>query len=344
MSDERAWKERRYTMADNRVEARHERAEPGSTVLVAHGGLGWQIVVSILITLVVIALVWRNRSWLSRAIDLVRTANPLLVGSALGMILLSYFMNSQVFQVGVRSYGHRVSAGRLWAMATTGIVISQSFPAGGVGTYAFFVRSFRAIGINTQQARALAALEALSYMGALLLIGMFSIVYLAAHTLGGESALSLTGPVTAVALAAVVLGGAAFVITRSEATLMRWALKLGRALQRLLPGPVNDERGEALGQLLVHGRQVIVSQRPAALMALGVGLMTSTFNVLPGGGGTVETALVAVLLEFGVGDAAVPAAILFRLLDYWAMLPVALVCYSWLRRGHDSPRPSRDPA
>src|SRR5919202_1563354 len=202
MSDERAWKERRYTMTDNRVEARHERAEPGSTVLVAHGGLGWQIVVSMLITLVVIALVWRNRSWLSRAIDLVRTANPLLVGSALGMILLSYFMNSQVFRVGVRSYGHRVSVGRLWAMATTGIVISQSFPAGGVGTYAFFVRSFRAIGINAQEARALAA---------------------------------------------VVLGGAAFVITRSEATLMRWALKLGRALQRLLPGPVNDERGEALG-------------------------------------------------------------------------------------------------
>src|SRR5919199_1498336 len=378
MSDERAWKERRYTMADNRVEARHERAEPGSTVLVAHGGLGWQIVVSILITLVVIALVWRNRSWLSRAIDLVRTANPLLVGSALGMILLSYFMNSQVFQVGVRSYGHRVSAGRLWAMATTGIVISQSFPAGGVGTYAFFVRSFRAIGIDAQQARALAALEALSYMGALLLIGMFSIVYLAAHTLGGEAALSLTGPLTAVALAAVVLGGAAFVITRSEATLMRWALKLGRALQRLLPGPVNDERGEALGQLLVHGRQVIVSQRraalmmvgiqalalcgrslalllalrsvhgtvrlPAALTALGVGLMTSTFNVLPGGGGTVETALVAVLLGFGVGDAAVPGAILFRLLDYWSMLPVAVLGYSWLRRGHASPRPSEDPA
>ena len=355
-------------MTDNRVESPAERAGPGSTVLVARGGLRWQLVTSVLLTLVVVALVWRNRAWLSRAIDLVRTANPLLVGSALGMILLSYFLNSQVFRVGVRSYGHRVSAVRLWAMAITGIVISQSFPAGGVGTYAFFVRSFRAIGFNAQQARALAALEALSYMGALLLIGMFSIVYLAAHTLGGEAALSLTGPITAVALAAVVLGGAGFAITRSEATLTRWALKLGRALQRLLPGSGHEARGEALARLLVHGRQVIVSQWRAALMmvgiqalalcgrslalllalrsvrgavrvpvaltALGVGLMTSTFNVLPGGGGTVETALVAVLLGFGVGDVAVPGAILFRLLDYWTMLPVAALCYGWLRREH----------
>jgi uncharacterized membrane protein YbhN (UPF0104 family) len=69
-----------------------------------------------------------------------------------------------------------------------------------------------------------------------------------------------------------------------------------------------------------------------ALAAFGVALITSTFNVLPGGGGTVETVLGAVLLHFGVGAAAVPAAVLFRLLNFWALLPLAIGGYSWLTR------------
>ena len=71
----------------------------------------------------------------------------------------------------------------------------------------------------------------------------------------------------------------------------------------------------------------------AAQAAFGVALITSTFNVLPGGGGTVETAVVAALLQLGVGAAAVPAAILFRLLNFWALLPVAGAGYFWLLRG-----------
>ena len=37
------------------------------------------------------------------------------------------------------------------------------------------------------------------------------------------------------------------------------------------------------------------------LSAFGIALLTSTVNVLPGGGGTVEAALVAVLTHLGVG-------------------------------------------
>jgi uncharacterized membrane protein YbhN (UPF0104 family) len=333
---------------------------------VARGALGWQLALSVLLTIIVIALVWRDRAWLSSALGLVRSADLLLVGSALAMILLSYLVSSQIFRVGLRAYGRRVSVIRLWATTITGVVISQSFPAGGVGTYAFFVSSFKAIGIDAHQAAALAALEALSYVGALLLIGMFSIVYLAAHTIGGEAALSLAGPLSAVVVAAVVLGGAVFAITRSEATLTRLAVGVTRGVQRALRRPQSDATGQALAATLVRGRELIVSHRgtaltmvliqvvalighslglllalrslhavapfPIVLTALGIGLMTSTFNVLPGGGGTVETALVAVLLHFGVGDAAAPGAILFRLLDFWAMLPLAIVCYGWLRR------------
>jgi len=44
-----------------------------------------------------------------------------------------------------------------------------------------------------------------------------------------------------------------------------------------------------------------------------------------------------VLTQLGVGAEAVPAAILFRLLNFWMLLPIAAACYSWLM--HD--RPSR---
>lgn len=69
-----------------------------------------------------------------------------------------------------------------------------------------------------------------------------------------------------------------------------------------------------------------------AVAASGMTLILNSFNVLPGGGGTVEAVLVAVLLQFGVGTAAIPAAVLFRLLNYWVFLPVAALASAWLLR------------
>lgn len=327
----------------------------------------WQLMISALITLVIAIILWRNRAWLATAIGLARTANPLLLGAALITILLSYLVSSQVFQIGLRSLEHRIGVLRLWATAITGIVISQSIPAGGVGSYAFFMSAFKRRGVTTGSAALLAALEALSYAGAMLLIGAFSIVYLAIHTVAGAAvSLSMAGPITAAALAGGVLGGLAFVITRDEATVTRWGLELSRGARRLLRRPRNDDRARAMVSELVRGRRLIAAQRPlavsavlfqlaalgghsfalllvlwslhtstsfaVALAAFGVALITSTFNVLPGGGGTVETVLGAVLLHFGVGAAAVPAAVLFRLLNFWALLPLAVGGYSWLRR------------
>jgi len=72
-----------------------------------------------------------------------------------------------------------------------------------------------------------------------------------------------------------------------------------------------------------------------AVAAFGIALLTSSFNLLPGGGGTVETALVAVLAQLGVRLAALSAAILFRLLDFWAILPLTAAGYAWLSRGSE---------
>jgi uncharacterized protein (TIRG00374 family) len=74
------------------------------------------------------------------------------------------------------------------------------------------------------------------------------------------------------------------------------------------------------------------------MAAFGIALLTSTLNVLPGGGGTVEAALVAVLTQLGVGAEAVPAAILFRLLNFWLVLQIAAACFAWLTHGRPAHR------
>jgi uncharacterized membrane protein YbhN (UPF0104 family) len=158
--------------------------------------------------------------------------------------------------------------------------------------------------------------------------------------------------------------------SRDDATLTRWGLGLSRGARRRLRRPRNDERALALASEFVRWRRLIVAQRrlacaevlcqltalcgysvalllvlwslhtstsfAVALAAFGVALITSTFNVLPGGGGTVETMLGAVVLHFGVGAAAVSAAILFRLLNFWTLLPVAIGGYGWLTRDRPS--------
>lgn len=120
--------------------------------------------------LVVVALVLYHRHWLVDALSLLRTVELPWVLAALGTIGLSYFVSSYVFRVVLASFGHRLGALRLWATTVTAIVISQCVPAGGVGSYAFLLRSFKLRGIPASQAALLAALEALSYVGPMLLI------------------------------------------------------------------------------------------------------------------------------------------------------------------------------
>jgi uncharacterized membrane protein YbhN (UPF0104 family) len=246
----------------------------------------------------------------------------------------------------------------------TAIVISQCIPAGGVGSYAFLLRSFKLRGVPTSEAALLAALEALSYVGAMLLIGGFSIVVLVVQPLGISSGIT-TGPMLAGATAVIVVVAAGWAVTRPAAALqqgMRHLLRLFPLLRR----PSAAARIEAIVADVLRNRDLLLARQrmvvmlvviqlialsghsvalllvlhslgvtpgfAVALAAFGVALLTSTFNVLPGGGGTVETVLVTVLLHLSVGEAALPAAILFRLLNFWSLLPVAAAGYTWLMR------------
>lgn len=328
----------------------------------------WRVVTSVLVSLIILLLAFINRQWLLEAISLVRKSNPLWIVAAFGIILLSYLISSQVFQIVLRSLGYRLGVVRLWATALVAIVISQSIPAGGVGSYAFLVNMFNRRGIPSGRSTLVASLETLSYATAMLLIFIFSIFYLMVHRLGALRSAWVGEIVLAGSVAVLVVSGAMFILTRSEEVLTRWLSTAQRFVSLLLRRTWDETWIHRVVGELVQGRSLIAA-RPGGiallvciqivalsghslamltllyalgvqtkftvvLTAFGIALITSTFNVLPGGGGTVEAALIAVLTLLGIGPEAVPAAIIFRLLNFWLLMPVAAVCYHWLM--HDS--------
>ena len=106
-----------------------------------------------------------------------------------------------------------------------------------------------------------------------------------------------------------------------------------------------------LSGLLVHSLALLVvlhslgaTTSPLVVMAaFGVALITSTFNVLPGGGGTVEAVLVLSLTQLGVEAQAYVAALIFRMINFWLLAPVAAVCYRLLSQDTDSSTPPDSP-
>ena len=331
----------------------------------------WRLALGLLISLGIVLLVILNRAWILEALALARAARPLWLLAALSIILGSYLISSQVFQVVVRSLGHRVGTLRLWATALVAIVTSQSLPAGGVGSYAFLLHTFRRRGIPAGAAALIATLEALSYAGAMLIFSTFGLAYLASRVIAADSdGSSLLAPLLAIGVALLLIGAVAALLTRREATLTRWLLALHKLLAHTLGWPRSDAWAHRSVAELARGRALVAERRGiiaclvliqlvalsghslalylilrslgahvsflTVVAAFGIGLLTSTFNVLPGGGGTVEAALVAVLAQLGAGAAAVPAAILFRLLNFWMLLPLAAGCYAWLMREREA--------
>ncbi len=324
----------------------------------------WRILTSLMISLLIIVLAYVNRAWLLEAFEVAGDATHWWLVLAGLVILVSYLISAQVLALTLRSLGYRIGFLRTWATGLVAIIISQSVPAGGVGSYAFLVGVFSRRGVPPVEATLVASMESLSYVTAMLLVFGFSLIYLTFHGLATGSASYI-----AAIVALVLLGAAGFVLTRSRAQLEAWLhamhsgtvsvfrLKLDsswiehlvselviardlitsrrRDLVRLVLVQLIGLSGHALALLLVLVSLGATTSFAIVFTAFGIALITSTFNVLPGGGGTVETALVAVLLQLGVGASAVAAAIIFRLFNFWLLTPVAAACYYWLM--HEPP-------
>ncbi|HEU4326815.1 MAG TPA: lysylphosphatidylglycerol synthase transmembrane domain-containing protein [Roseiflexaceae bacterium] len=325
---------------------------------------GWQIAISVALTVGVVILAVLNRHQIVESFALLDESQPGWLVLALGLVLLGYFLSSQIYHRALRSLGYHFSALRLWAMTLVAILLSQSVPAGGVASYAFLVQGFRRRGVADGHAALLASLEALSYAVAMVLLFLFSLFYLVFQQGAGmaSSGILLAAGVGVGAISAVL-----FVLTRDKAQLTRWLLGIQQGIARLLRRKWGTEGVEQLINEVVHAREMIAANpgemaqlvliqlgaltshgtamlvvlyslgAPVSLAvvmaAFGIALVSSTFNVLPGGGGTVEAVLVITLQSMGVGSAALTAAVIFRLLNFWLMLPVGAICYRVVMHG-----------
>ncbi|GAB4207356.1 MAG: lysylphosphatidylglycerol synthase transmembrane domain-containing protein [Roseiflexaceae bacterium] len=329
---------------------------------------GWQIAISVALTVGVVILAVLNRHQIVEAVGLLDEIQPIWLVLALALVLLGYFMSSQIYHRALRSLGHRFSTLRLWAMTLVAILLSQSVPAGGVASYAFLVQSFRRRNVPDGHAALLASLEALSYAVAMVLLFVFSLFYLVFQYGAGMAApATLLAAVVGIGVISMVL----FVLTRDQAVLTRWLLGAQQGLARLLRRSWGTAGVERLIEEVVHARAMIAARRSemvqlvliqlialfchglamlvvlyslgaavslgVVMAAFGIALVSSTFNVLPGGGGTVEAVLVITLQSMGVGSQALTAAVIFRLLNFWLMLPVGAVCYRAVMHGRAEP-------
>jgi uncharacterized membrane protein YbhN (UPF0104 family) len=325
----------------------------------------WRLTLGLAMSTGIALLVILNRGWLLEALSLARTARPLWLAAALLIILTSYMISGQVLRVALWRSGRRIGTLRAGITALVAIIISQSMPAGGVGGYAFLVGTFKRSGMTTEQSALVAALEALSYASAMVLIALFSVAYLALHiSATGASSMAFLAPLLAAlgVIATIVAGVAA--LTQNLATLQRWFTKLNVIVAHVRPGAQVLDWPSQLAARIARGRALILENRrtlglligiqlsalcghslamllilqslgvhtsfAVVLAAFGAALVTSLLNVLPGGGGTIETILAAVLGLLGTGPAAILAAIIFRLLNFWLLLPFAALAYAWM--------------
>lgn len=324
-------------------------------------GRSWRWVISIALSLGVLVLAYVERERIIIAFASLRTANLSWIAAAIVLSFASFFCTSLIYDVALRSLGYRkFGMLRIYAVTIVALILSQSIPAGGVASYAFLTQAMRRRGVPPGHSAVLASLEAITYVIAMLIMFGFGVSYLAIRTgIGAAESTSLV----AVAVPIMLVGGALFVITRPQPTLLRWGLAIKRWFVRLIRRPVSDESVFRLVDDIARGRDLVM-ERPWVLVAMvavellslighsfvllfviyslggtasplaviasfGIMMVTSTFNVLPGGGGTVEAVLALTLQGFGVGDTAIVAAVIFRLINFWMMVPVAGVCY-WL--------------
>jgi hypothetical protein len=80
------------------------------------------------------------------------------------------------------------------------------------------------------------------------------------------------------------------------------------------------------------------------LVAYAAGQLAALLPLTPGGLGVIEGSMGAALAAYGGTAAALAAVLLYRLITYWAVLPVGGVCYLSLSRRRTAGRGARGPA
>ncbi len=328
----------------------------------------WALLMSGMLLAALLAIVIRNWARIQvktyEALTLIHEARPGWLALAALAILVGFLCAGQIYGRVLATLGYKAPSLWLSAAAMVTMLLSQALPFGTVASYAFLTTSLRKRAVPTSSVAVIASLELLSWGGAMLILFIYGLIYVLVTTSNGTLAhASLSGFATV----AVLISSYLYLGTRPRDTLHAWALKVKRAIERLV-GPIwHDSQVQRMIDEITHNRQ-LMAERPwrvlslimlqltiftlhslallailhglgvvvgplATLAAYGLALIVSTYTVLPAGGGTVEAALTVGLTIQGVPlEAALGATILFRLFSFWLLLPLGALCYRAIMR------------
>jgi putative heme transporter len=323
----------------------------------------WSYLLGAALLALVIFFLFRSRGEVGEAIERLQSVRPEWLGLALLLVGLGFVCAGQVYGRVLATLGFREGPAWLTATALVTVLINHAIPAGSVAAYAFLVLTLRRRGIPPANVALVATLELLSWNGAVLLMFIYGLIYLIVN--GGS-----VSPQTyqlSVTTAVIILGTLIFIFSRPHTTLHSWAQNFKHVADKVFGIAWTDEQVLQVVDEVVANRRLILEQpgrmlllvvlqlsmficHSLALLAIlhslgvdpppfavlagyGLALIASTFVILPGGGGAVETALTLALGAQGVpGGAALSAALLFRLLSFWLLLPLGMVLYRYLTR------------
>jgi uncharacterized protein (TIRG00374 family) len=254
----------------------------------------------------------------------------------------------------------QMSTGRLTAVTLASFAIANSIPAGPVLSAVFAFRQYRRHGADEALAGwTLAAV----FVTAAVTLALFAAVGIAVA--GAEGAgLDLVG-VTVAVLVGTLAMGAVFLQRRA----LVWVVSRSVHLSQRVIGFPRGDRAEHVDEIIARLTAVSLSARQVLaalgwglgnwvldcaclalsfmavgvgvpwrglLLAYGAGQLAANLPITPGGLGVVEGSLTIALVEFGGAEPSTVAAVfLYRILSFWAELPVGWTAWSvlaWTRR------------
>lgn len=299
--------------------------------------------ISLLLTIVVVAVVFTTIN-LAQITDAVKTAQPWWAGLSFALGLLSWVGAAMTF---VGFSPARLSLIRATLVQAAASFVALAAPAG-IGPAALNLRMLTKRGVSTSLAVATVALvQVSSFVVTILLLFVLSVV-------SGESG-TLRALPSKTALSAVIVVTVIGVIIFSVPALRRWIwAKAAPTLTQIWPR-FSELLGTPWRLALGLAGNVILSLAyilafNAALAAFGqqvslidvalVYLVGNTIGALaptPGGLGAIEVALITGLTTTTGMPAAIAtsAVVLFRVVTYWARIPLGWIAMQYLQRKGD---------
>lgn len=343
-------------MADDRD------ARRGAPRAAAAAGLRWLLWTVIVVAVAMIA--YAHRAALVDALGLLVRARRVWIVLALGAVAGLYLCRAFVYAIPLRLMDYVFPRRFLWDAAVVTSALQQAVPTGGAAGYAFLAWALHRRGVPTGQASLIALIDTLSYAFATATLVVGSLAYLAFT--GGLQTKAVAigfGPGTALLAAGVWI----YVLQRRRERFIPLVLRIGAGAARVLHAPWRPEgvqrfleeyyRGKAMiahhpgafARMIALQYLAVVCDASAlwcSFAALGtvpplwmvflgftVSLAAGAFVSAPAGGGSFEVVLSAFFVAHGLAEAnAIAAALLFRLVTFWAPLAASAILLVDLRR------------